>query len=173
MYFLPGKMLLLFREAIPVEITVQNGEVTSKTTSLTVNLSGVLSSGILRVVQLDAGDTYDAGKLNGYTSLHFSVLELASYGETVPSSYLELPTPGKQLLVVVRDAGGSIVDYVSSPILVAEEQTEPDPGSGENAGGDSEKYQRNPDEKRRNAYGEVHTAGNFRGRPRKTGRFRG
>ena len=38
------------------------------------------------------------------------------------------PAPGKQLLVVVRDAGGSIVDYVSSPILVAEEQTEPDPG---------------------------------------------
>ena len=111
----------------PVEITVQNGEVTSKTTSLTVNLSGVPSSGILRVVQLDAGDTYDAGKLNDYTSLHFSVLSRLHTGENV-LSLTGAPTPGKQLLVVVRDAGGSIVDYVSSPILVAEEQTEPDPG---------------------------------------------
>ena len=102
----------------------------------------------------------------------FSVLSRLHTGENV-LSLTGAPTPGKQLLVVVRDAGGSIVDYVSSPILVAEEQIDARSRSGENAGGDSEKYQRNPDEKRRNAYREVHTAGNFRGRPRKTGRFRG
>ena len=82
------------------------------------------------------------------------------------------PTPGKQLLVVVRDAGGSIVDYVSSPILVAEEQTEPDPGQEKTPEEILKNTSVNPDEKRRNAYREVHTAGNFCGRPRKTGRFR-
>lgn len=68
------------------------------------------------------------------------------------------PTPGKQLLVVVRDAGGSIVDYVSSPILVAEEQTEPDPGQEKTPEEILKKYQRDPDEKRRNAVQRVHTA---------------
>ena len=116
------------RSVAPVQITVSDTAVTPDTTSLKVKLSNVPSSGILRVVQLDAGETYEKSKLNSYTSLHFSVVATLRAGENT-LALTSKPTVGKQLLVVLRDSGGSdIVDYTSVPVTVTakEAETEPD-----------------------------------------------
>lgn len=112
------------RAVAPVQITVSDTTVTEDTASLKVNLSSVPSSGILRIVQLDAGETYEQSKLNNYTSLHFSIVATLHAGENT-LALTSKPTAGKQLLVVLRDSSGSgIVDYTSSPITVAAKETE-------------------------------------------------
>ena len=114
------------RAAAPVQITVSDTTVTEDTASLKMNLSSVPSSGILRIVQLDAGETYEQSKLNNYTSLHFSIVATLHAGENT-LALTSKPTAGKQLLVVLRDSSGSgIVDYTSSPITVAAKETEPE-----------------------------------------------
>ena len=114
------------RAAAPVQITVSDTTVTEDTASLKVNLSSVPSFGILRIVQLDAGETYEQSKLNNYTSLHFSIVATLHAGENT-LALTSKPTAGKQLLVVLRDSSGSgIVDYTSSPITVAAKETEPE-----------------------------------------------
>lgn len=114
------------RAVTPVQITVSDTTVTEDTTSLKVNLSSVPSSGILRIVQLDAGETYEQSRLNNYTSLHFSIVATLHAGENT-LALTSKPTAGKQLLVVLRDSSGSgIVDYTSSPITVAAKETEPE-----------------------------------------------
>ena len=108
-------------ETVPVEISVSDTKVTKETTALTVNLSRVPAMGILRIIQLNAGDTYNKDNLNNYTSLHFSLMKGLNAGENV-LTLNAAPAPGTQLLVVLRDSeGASLVDYVSDPIYVAKE----------------------------------------------------
>ena len=114
------------RAAAPVQIAVSDTTVTEDTAFLKVNLSRVPSTGILRIVQLDAGETYEQSRLNNYTSLHFSIVATLHAGENTLALTAK-PVAGKQLLVVLRDSSGSgIVDYTSSPITVAAKETEPE-----------------------------------------------
>ncbi len=116
----------ILADAVPVEISVSDANVTKDTTSLTVNLSRVPGLGILRIIQLDAGDTYNKTQLNSYTSLHFSLMANLEVGENV-LDLTTAPTPGTQLLVVLRDSeGDSVVDYVSDPIYVTKEGQDSD-----------------------------------------------
>ena len=111
-------------QAEPVQITVSDQAVTPDTTSLTAELSRVPSSGILRIVQLEKGETYEQSKLNSYTSLHFSVVAILSAGKNV-LALTSKPAVGKQLLVVLRDSSGTgVTDYTSVPITVTAKETE-------------------------------------------------
>ena len=111
-------------QAEPVQITVSDQAVTPDTTSLTAELSRVPSSGILRIVQLEKGETYEQSKLNSYTSLHFSVVATLSAGKNV-LALTSKPAVGKQLLVVLRDSSGTgVTDYTSVPITVTAKETE-------------------------------------------------
>ena len=112
------------RAVAPVQITVSDTTVTEDTAFLKVNLSSVPSSGILRIVQLDAGETYEQSRLNNYTSLHFSIVATLHAGENTLALTAK-PAAGKQLLVVLRDSSGSgIVDYISAPVSVTVKETE-------------------------------------------------
>lgn len=112
------------RVAAPVQITVSDQAVTPDTTSLTAEFSRVPSSGILRIVQLEKGETYEQSKLNSYTSLHFSVVATLSAGKNV-LALTSKPAVGKQLLVVLRDSSGTgVTDYTSVPITVTAKETE-------------------------------------------------
>ena len=55
-----------------VSIGTQN--VTNRTTELSVTLKNLPASGIFRVIQLGAEETYDSARLNSYTSLEQCIL---------------------------------------------------------------------------------------------------
>jgi hypothetical protein len=99
--------------------TIQNTEITADTESITVLLANIPASGILRVVQLNAGEEYISSKLNDYTSLHFAVLGNLKTGENT-LALSPAPTPGKKILVVMRDSGvNPLKDYISDPVTVS------------------------------------------------------
>ena len=101
-----------------ISVTLQTAEITPGTSSVSVNLSRVPDSGILRVIEMDAGESYDSAKLNSYTNLHFSVVAtLKAGGNTL--ALTAKPTVGKKIMVVLRDASGSEAqDYTSSAVTV-------------------------------------------------------
>lgn len=108
-------------------VTLQSSEITADTTSIAVSLANIPSSGILRVIQLDANETYLGNKLNNYTSLHFSVLGSLEEGENT-LALSPAPTPGKKILVVMRNGGvNPSVDYFSDPMIVSGEVVVPAP----------------------------------------------
>ena len=106
-------------------VSLVTTEITTETTSIDVNITNLPGAGILRVIQLDAGESFDSGKLNAYTSLNFSVLSDLKEG----TNTLELspsPTEGKQIIVVLRDASGSSnPDYTTSAVTVKAPAQEP------------------------------------------------
>ena len=96
--------------------------VTNRTTELIVTLKNLPDSGIFRVVQLDADESFDSAKLNSYTSLYFSMLSNLKAGENT-LTLNSTPTAGCKLLAVIRDSSGdSMKDYVSAPVTVTYEQ---------------------------------------------------
>lgn len=104
------------------QVTILQDSLTPADKSLEVSIGKVPASGILRVIQLDAGETYDSAQLNAYTSLSGVVLagNLQEGTNTIPLS--TPPTVGKQVLVVLRDSSGEdVTDIVSAPIVVVEE----------------------------------------------------
>ena len=60
---------------------IRTSPVTNRVTELEVTLKNLPASGIFRIVQLDAGETYDSAKLNTYTSLYFALLTNLTAGE--------------------------------------------------------------------------------------------
>ena len=62
-------------------LSIQEEQLTPESTSVTVELVQVPDSGILRVVQLDAGESYEESKLNSYSSLNFSLVANLHQGE--------------------------------------------------------------------------------------------
>ena len=104
-------------------IAIKDDAITTDTTRITVDITEKPDSGILRVIQMDAGARYDSNKLNTYTSLSFSVLTALKNGENA-LSLTGKPTVGKQVMAVLRDASGSeaIMDYCSAPITVTAPQ---------------------------------------------------
>ncbi|WP_369281975.1 DUF3783 domain-containing protein [Oscillibacter sp. GMB15532] len=108
-------------------VTLQDSEITADTTSIAVSLANIPSSGILRVIQLGANETYAGDKLNNYTSLHFAVLGSLEEGENT-LALSPAPTPGKKILVVMRNGGvNPSVDYFSDPMIVLGEAVVPAP----------------------------------------------
>ena len=101
---------------------IRTSPVTNRVTELEVTLKNLPASGIFRIVQLDAGETYDSAKLNTYTSLYFALLTNLTAGEnhlTLSAS----PAAGKQLMAVIRDSSGAASkDYVSQPVTVTAEK---------------------------------------------------
>ncbi len=103
-----------------VSIGTQN--VTNRTTELSVTLKNLPASGIFRVIQLGAEETYDSARLNSYTSLYFSVVGNLHAGENT-LKLTAAPEAGSRLLAVLRDSSGSETkDYMSQPVTVAYEQ---------------------------------------------------
>ena len=103
-----------------VSIGTQN--VTNRTTELSVTLKNLPASGIFRVIQLGAEETYDSTRLNSYTSLYFSVVGNLHAGENT-LTLTAAPEAGSRLLAVLRDSSGSETkDYMSQPVTVAYEQ---------------------------------------------------
>lgn len=101
-----------------ISVTLQTAEITPGTSSVSVNLSRVPDSGILRVIEMDAGESYDSAKLNSYTNLHFSVVATLKVGGNTLALTAK-PTVGKKIMVVLRDASGSEAqDYTSSAVTV-------------------------------------------------------
>ena len=101
---------------------ITTSPVTNRVTQLEVTLKNLPASGIFRIVQLDAGETYDSAKLNNYTSLYFALLANLTAGEnqlTLSAS----PAAGKQLMAVIRDSSGAdSKDYASQPVTVTAEK---------------------------------------------------
>lgn len=103
-------------------VSIGTKTVTNRTDTLSVTLKNLPESGIFRVVQLDAEETYASSKLNTYTSLHFSVVSNLKNGENM-LKLTSAPTAGSKLLAVLRDSSGSeIVDYLSQAASVTYEK---------------------------------------------------
>lgn len=103
-------------------VSIGTKTVTNRTETLSVTLKNLPESGIFRVVQLDAEETYDSSKLNTYTSLHFSVVSNLKNGENM-LKLTSAPTAGSKLLAVLRDSSGSeMVDYLSQAASVTYEK---------------------------------------------------
>ena len=96
--------------------------VTNRTTELKVQLKHLPSGGIFRIVELEAGESYDSSKLNSYTSLYFSVVSNLQNGENT-LTLTQAPTAGRKVVAVIRDTSGSeMTDYTSEAITVEKEQ---------------------------------------------------
>ena len=96
--------------------------VTNRTTELKVQLKHLPSGGIFRIVELEAGESYDSSKLNSYTSLYFSVIGNLQNGENT-LTLTKTPTAGRKAVAVIRDTSGSeMIDYASEAITVEKEQ---------------------------------------------------
>ena len=81
-------------------------------------IANLPSAGILRIIQLDSGETYEEAKLNNYTSLCFAVLTNLQSGENTLNLTAK-PTEGSKILAVMRDASGEeTTDYVSNAVTV-------------------------------------------------------
>lgn len=103
-------------------VSIGTKTVTNRTETLSVTLKNLPESGIFRVVQLDAEETYASSKLNTYTSLHFSVVSNLKNGENM-LKLTSAPTAGSKLLAVLRDSSGSeMVDYLSQAASVTYEK---------------------------------------------------
>lgn len=95
---------------------------TNRTTELKVQLKHLPSGGIFRIVELEAGESYDSSKLNSYTSLYFSVVSNLQNGENT-LTLTQAPTAGNKVVAVIRDSSGSSTnDYTSEAITVEKEQ---------------------------------------------------
>lgn len=113
-----------------ISVTLQTAEITPETGSVNVSLSKVPTSGILRVIELDAGENYSSANLNNYRSLHFSVVSTLKAGNNTLALTAK-PTAGKKLIVVLRDASSETHDYTSSAVTVETAET------GGSSGGES------------------------------------
>ncbi len=103
-------------------VSITSKTVTNRTTDLTVTLKNLPESGIFRVVQLDADETYSSSKLNSYQSLYFSVVGNLKAGENT-LTLTAAPTAGSKLVAVIRDSSsGDNLDYVSAPVSVTYEK---------------------------------------------------
>ena len=102
--------------------TITTTLVTNRTTELKVQLKHLPSGGIFRIVELEAGESYDSSKLNSYTSLYFSVIGNLQNGENT-LTLTKTPTAGNKAVAVIRDSSGSSTnDYTSEAITVEKEQ---------------------------------------------------
>ncbi len=103
-------------------ITIKDDTIAADTVSITMDITEKPNSGILRVIQMDAGEQYNSDKLNNYKSLAFAVLTTLQNGENTLK--ISKPTAGTQIMAVMRDSSGSaLVDYCSAPIAVTATQT--------------------------------------------------
>lgn len=119
-----------------ISVSLQTAEITPETGSVSVNLSKVPASGILRVIELDAGESYNSASLNNYKSLHFSVVSTLKTGSNTLSLTAK-PTAGKKVMVVLRDSSGTgTQDYTSSAVSVKAAETGGS-GGGESGGSSS------------------------------------
>lgn len=111
-------------------VSIKDTTITEETESITVNIPSLPSLGILRVIQMEEGENYDSSKLNNYTSLNFSVVGNLTEGDNV-LTLSSKPEPGKQIMAVLRDSGGEVADYPSSPVTVSSGSEQPgDPDNG-------------------------------------------
>ena len=100
------------------QITIAEDAITTDTTSVKVQIANLPSAGILRIIQLDSGETYEEAKLNNYTSLCFAVLTNLQSGENTLNLTAK-PTEGSKIMAVMRDASGEeTIDYVSNAVTV-------------------------------------------------------
>ena len=103
-------------------ITIKDDTITTDTVSITMDITEKPDLGILRVIQMDAGEQYNNDKLNNYQSLAFAVLTTLQNGENTLK--ISKPTAGTQIMAVMRDSSGSaLMDYCSAPIAVTATQT--------------------------------------------------
>ena len=103
-------------------ITIKDDTITTDTVSITMDITEKPDLGILRVIQMDAGEQYNSDKLNNYPSLAFAVLTTLQNGENTLK--ISKPTAGTQIMAVMRDSSGSaLMDYCSAPIAVTATQT--------------------------------------------------
>lgn len=117
-----------------ISVTLQTAEITSETSSVSVSLSKVPASGILRVIELDAGENYSSANLNNYKSLHFSVVSTLKEGSNTLALTAK-PAAGKKLMVVLRDSTNTETqDYTSSAVTVKAAESG---GSSSGGSGDS------------------------------------
>ena len=100
-------------------IRITDEKITTETTSIHVNLDRVPSLGILKVIQMDAEQEYDASKLNTaeYQMLNFSLVANLQEGDNV-LTLTTAPSEGMKVLAVLRDASDDNTDYVSNALVV-------------------------------------------------------
>ena len=100
-------------------IRITDEKITTETTSIHVNLDRVPSLGILKVIQMDADEEYDASKLNTaeYQMLNFSLVANLQEGDNV-LTLTTAPSEGMKVLAVLRDASDDNTDYVSNALVV-------------------------------------------------------
>ena len=100
-------------------IRITDEKITTETTSIHVNLDRVPSLEILKVIQMDADQEYDASKLNTaeYQMLNFSLVANLQEGDNV-LTLTAAPSEGMKVLAVLRDASDDNTDYVSNALIV-------------------------------------------------------
>ena len=95
-----------YADSAKISIITEN--ITNKTSEIEVNITELPSLGIIRVIEMDAGDDYNSSKLNDYTSLKFSLpkdLKIGSNTLTLTAK----PEAGRKVMAVIRDSSGSSV----------------------------------------------------------------
>ena len=110
-----------YADSAKISIITEN--ITNKTSEIEVNITELPSLGIIRVIEMDAGDDYNSSKLNDYTSLNFSLpkdLKIGSNTLTLTAK----PEAGRKVMAVIRDSSGSsVLDYVSNAVTVTAGKT--------------------------------------------------
>lgn len=100
-------------------LSILQESLTPQDRSLDIMVRQSPASGILRVIQMEPGETYDSTRLNSYPSLSAVILAdtLSEGVNTVPLS--TQATVGKQVVAVLRDSSGeAIVDFLSNAVPV-------------------------------------------------------
>ena len=99
------------------EAEIRTESITDKTTELAVYIKNLPESGIFRIVELDNGESFSSDKLNGYTSLYFSLVTALANGEN-KIELTSAPSAGSKIVAVIRSTVGEMTDYVSDPVQV-------------------------------------------------------
>lgn len=111
-------------------VSIRDTEITTQTNTLTVNLTQVPTTGLLRVFQLNNGVEYTSDLFNNETyRLAQGIITTLKVGDnelTLSTS----PVAGKKIVAVLRDgSGNSPVDYASEPLIVAGSPVNTDPSA--------------------------------------------
>lgn len=101
-------------------VTIKDTDLTTESKSVTVNLSQVPSLGVIKIIELDAGETYKSEDLFSYTELYFSAFYNTPFhtGDNT-LTLAKTPTAGKKVMAVVRDSSNDdIQEFVSNAVTV-------------------------------------------------------
>lgn len=99
-------------------VSIQDTEITTETTAITVNLTKTVTQGFMRIFQLDSSETYNPDNFFSYDTLATVGFADLTAG-TIKANLDKQPTAGSKIIAVLRDSStGSMTEYLSDSIAV-------------------------------------------------------